>query len=48
LHKHEVLLLVQRRLRMAEVRVSQVVDKLPAAAVEAARRCTLLQRMRRT
>jgi hypothetical protein len=47
LHKHEVLPL-QRRLRMAEVLVPEVVDKLAAAEVEAGRRCTPLQPVRRT
>jgi len=51
-HKHAVLHLGQHRPKMAvePVPVSEV-DKLPAAeveAVEAARRCTPPQRMRRT
>jgi hypothetical protein len=48
LHKYEVLPLQPRRLRMAEVRVPEVVDKPAAAEVEAALRCTPLQPERRT
>jgi hypothetical protein len=51
-HKEEVLPL-QCRLRVAGVRVTElpapeVVDELAAAEVEAARRCTPLQPVRRT
>jgi hypothetical protein len=45
--KREVLTL-QRRLKVARVRVPEVVDKLAAAEVEAARRSTPLQPVRRT
>jgi len=47
-HKPAVLHLRQRRVRLAEVRVPEVVDKLAVAAVEAPRRCTPLHPVRRT
>jgi hypothetical protein len=47
LHKQEALH-QQRRLRVARVRVPEVVDELAAAEVEAAGRSTPLQPVQRT